>query len=138
VSDDGGRFNVKAFETNVDLVGSQDREQRYVHLSASAVSPNVSMLVPGAAGMGIGGVFADSTISATSQLGGPSRVASEAVQLAWRGGGHAVRVLQVGDLEGVVRGWNQEFVEGFVEKLALKAVGGTKPELMMLQILVWR
>jgi hypothetical protein len=132
------RYDVKAFETNVDLVGSRDREQRYVHLSASAVSPNVSMLVPGAAGMGIGGVFADSTISATSQLGGPSRVASEAVQLAWRGGGHAVRVLQVGDLEGVVRGWNQEFVEGFVEKLALKAVGGTKPELMMLQILVWR
>jgi hypothetical protein len=112
-------------------------------LSASVVSPGVSMLVPDAAVVGRGGrppVFADSTMSATSQLGGPLRVASEAVQLAWRGGGHAVRMLRVGGLEASVRGWNQWFVEGFVEKLALKAVGETKPGLMQMQmqILVWR
>jgi hypothetical protein len=152
VSGEGGeQLLLMAMETDIDLLGAEGGDQRYVHLSATLVRPSLSMLVPGTAMCSGGGppqmVFADEAMAVTNRLAGPSQAASETVQVAWRGHGSAARLLKVDGLEASVRGWDQEFVEGFIERLALNPVtvqnrdgpdgGGLKPEFMLLQKLMW-
>jgi hypothetical protein len=153
-----GMVGIRATGVCVDVLGGAAGEkQRYVHLSASLVRPNIRGMVPGetAAGGGGGGglglSFGDGRMVATNQRESNTQVSREQVSIHFQKGGigGAKRLLQFDDLNASIRGWNQGLIEAFVLELGLKVIdrrgvrggegigGVIEPEFMMMQELKW-
>ena len=151
-----GTVRIRATGVCVDVLGGAAGEkQRYVHLSASLVRPNICAMVPGETAAGGGGgpglSFGDGRMVATNQRDSDTRLSRERVSIHFQNGesGGAKRLLQFDDLNASIRGWNQGLIEAFVLELGLKVIdrhgvrgeegigGVIEPEFMMMQELKW-
>jgi len=143
-----GQMRIHLKQACIDLLGAEGKDRRYVHLSASLVRPSVSVLVPGAAPYS-GGPSMSLANNAVTVVNAPADAHTESfdyVRIRCNRPGSAKRLVQLDDVEASIRGWNQEFVENFVEQLKLDVVtpsgeqepgGGMKPHLTLLQQLDW-
>lgn len=145
----GGRVKITAEEANIQLLDEEDKDRKYTHLSASLASPSVSMLVPGAAPYSSGPsmlVANDEMTVSIQPVSVTQRSSCEQVRIHQDSAGGMARIMQLNDVGASIRGWNQEFVEGFVKQLDLRVVNlsseegpgaGLQPELRLLQHWRW-
>lgn len=143
-----GQITLRTVDAKIDLLDAEGKDQRYTHVSASLNTPSVSMLVPGAEPYSGGPAMslANKAMTVVNAPARPDALSLDFVSIRLKRPDSAKRLVQLDDVEACIRGWNQQFVENFVEQLMLDVVtpggekepgGGMKPQLRLLQHLNW-